>query len=608
MKRIQVALEDQVVALNYPARLQSSIEALIGKRETVLSGASRSITVEEESPGQFSLIAEGKAKVGQLNKEDCLLLLIGELVHALITDLDSGVVVHAGALSWKGKGILLPGATGAGKSCLSAWLADKGFDYLTDECVVLRPEVPSFTALSRPLVLKNRTNAVTSKKQDQLIVAGTNAIIWPQSISPGNQLRDCRLVIFPHFEHGTPLRIDSLSAAEAAFRLMACNVNARNLPDHGLGIVTSFALEVPAIVLHYGDFDQLDGGIDALLKLVAGSILDPAAIRHALALLNKSEPSAAKQTPEFPSLPQEAFKVPDATPRGRPRKLTIGMAAYDDYDGVFFTLQALRMYHPEITQAVEFVVIDNNPTGPCAEPMKGLEHFIPNYRYIPCDEVIGTVARERIFEEASGELVLCLDCHVFIVPGALQRLLAYYDVHSGTNDLLQGPLIYDDLKTFSTHFEPRWEEGMFGVWVTDERGREPDAAPFEIPMQGLGLFACRRAAWPRFNSKFRGFGGEEGYIHEKIRRANGRTLCLPFLRWMHRFDRPMGIPYANTWDDRIRNYIIGFTELGWDLQPLKDHFVDFLGRSDANAIFERVEAEFAGHAEPAPSRKVLMRQ
>jgi hypothetical protein len=63
---------------------------------------------------------------------------------------------------------------------------------------------------------------------------------------------------------------------------------------------------------------------------------------------------------------------------------------------------------------------------------------------------------------------------------------------------------------------------------------------------------------------------------------------------MHRFDRPMGIPYTNTWDDRIRNYMLGFTELGWDLQPLKDHFVDLLGANNANEIFERVEAEL-GH-------------
>ncbi len=51
--------------------------------------------------------------------------------------------------------------------------------------------------------------------------------------------------------------------------------------------------------------------------------------------------------------------------------LTIGMATYDDYDGVYFTIQALRMYHPicQIDE-VEFVVIDNNPDGKHGKDVK----------------------------------------------------------------------------------------------------------------------------------------------------------------------------------------------------------------------------------------------
>ena len=77
-------------------------------------------------------------------------------------------------------------------------------------------------------------------------------------------------------------------------------------------------------------------------------------------------------------------------------------------------------------------------------------------------------------------------------------------------------------------------------------------------MQGLGLFACRREAWPGFNPRFRGFGGEEGYLHEKVRRNGGRVLCLPALGWTHRFARPLGPPYRPTWEDRVRNYRIGW--------------------------------------------------
>ena len=90
------------------------------------------------------------------------------------------------------------------------------------------------------------------------------------------------------------------------------------------------------------------------------------------------------------------------------------------------------------------------------------------------------------------------------------------------------------------------------------------------------LFSCRKDAWLSFNPRFRGFGGEEGYIHEKFRRAGRRCLCLPALRWMHRFSRPGGVPYRLTVEDKLRNYLIGHAELGMDIAPVLRHFADFL--------------------------------
>ena len=59
-----------------------------------------------------------------------------------------------------------------------------------------------------------------------------------------------------------------------------------------------------------------------------------------------------------------------------------------------------------------------------------------------------------MFAEAAGEFVLCMDCHVFIVPGALRRLLDYFDAHPDTRDLLQGPLVYDDLDALVDPLRP----------------------------------------------------------------------------------------------------------------------------------------------------------
>lgn len=271
--------------------------------------------------------------------------------------------------------------------------------------------------------------------------------------------------------------------------------------------------------------------------------------------------------------------------------LTVGMAVYDDYDGVYFTVQSIRLHHPEVADEIEFVVVDNHPSGPCAADLQALEKQAPNYRYIAYDLMQGTAVREVIFREASAPFVLCVDCHVLFVPGSLRKLLDYFHAHPETPDLLQGPLLYDDLRTLSTHMDPVWRAGMFGIWGSDPRATDPAAPPFDIELQGLGVFGCRKSAWPGFNPRLRGFGGEEGYIHEKFRRAGGRTLCLPFLRWMHRFGRPMGVPYRNTWEDRIRNYMIVADELGLDPTPALDHFRTHLGRGAADAIIASTRSE-----------------
>ena len=185
--------------------------------------------------------------------------------------------------------------------------------------------------------------------------------------------------------------------------------------------------------------------------------------------------------------------------------------------------------------------------------------------------------RDVLYRESTSEFVLCVDSHVLIPPGALSRLIAYLKAHRDTRDLLHGPLLYDDLRTISTHFAPQWRGGMYGTWATDPRGTDPEAEPFEIPMQGLGLFVCRRDAWPGLNPRLHGFGGEEGYVHEKVRRAGGRVLCLPFLRWVHRFGRPNGVRYQNVWEDRIRNYGLIHDELGWDMAPMFEHFREVVG-------------------------------
>ncbi len=283
--------------------------------------------------------------------------------------------------------------------------------------------------------------------------------------------------------------------------------------------------------------------------------------------------------------------VPVQTESCGPRRLTIGMATYDDYDGVYFSVMAIRLFHPEVTDLTEIIVIDNNPGGVCSEELRSLANRVENYRYIPLGGVNSTAVRDAIFVESNADYVLCIDSHVMMEPGSIEKYIGYLDENPDCADLLQGPLIDDSLHSASTHFSPGWQAGMYGTWDCDPRGKDRNAEPFEIPMQGLGLFGCRKDAWPGFNPRFRGFGGEEGYIHQKFRNAGRTTLCLPFLRWIHRFARPMGAHYEIKWKDRIRNYYLGFSEVGLDVDEMQAHFEGLLGNAMVAESIHAIELE-----------------
>ncbi len=251
-------------------------------------------------------------------------------------------------------------------------------------------------------------------------------------------------------------------------------------------------------------------------------------------------------------------------------KLTIGMAVYKNFEQVWFTLQALRMY--QNIADIELIVIDNFGDDSLRDFIRDwMTNGIMPVRYVRYTVVQGPAnAKNRIFVESTGEWVLVIDSHVMLAPGAVQKLKNWIDRNPHCRDLLHGPLLYDDLHTTADAMNNEWRGGMWGTW----RNAVVDTAaePYSIPMHGMGLFACRRDAWLGFNPDFRGFGGEEGYIHTKFRQAGRDILLLPFLRWCHYFQTRNGIvsaPYIPMLADKIRNYKIGFQELGLDTSNLE---------------------------------------
>lgn len=252
--------------------------------------------------------------------------------------------------------------------------------------------------------------------------------------------------------------------------------------------------------------------------------------------------------------------------------LTICILTHDDFDGVYFTIASIRAHHPEVAKRIRFTVVDNSPDSPHGKALYELTRGMPDVDYHQVRGVSSSTFKDLSIELARTEYVLFLDGHVLLRPNALARLIKFFETYPDWSDLIHGPLYNDSNHLIATHMEPNWRGGNFGTWAMDPRFIDETSDMFEIPLHGMGLFACARAAWPKFAGGMRAFGAEEGGIHEKFRVMGRKVWCFPFLGWIHRFFRPLGTKYTHTHEDKVRNYVASWKEACLPLDSIRTHY------------------------------------
>ena len=271
--------------------------------------------------------------------------------------------------------------------------------------------------------------------------------------------------------------------------------------------------------------------------------------------------------------------------------LCIGMATHGEFDGVWFTIQALRMYHGRGRRGR--VVRRHRQRSARRRPPPRCERSATGSRAIATSRSTaapGTAVRDLVFREADADVVCCVDSHVLLAPGALEALRDWFDAHPDSLDLLQGPLLHDDLdlERAVTHLEPTWGAGMFGQWARDARLDDPgrravrdrDAGPRRVRVPAQRLAGAQPAA-----ARVRRRGGLPARDVPPARRPGAVPPAAARGRTGSR-DRP-GISYPNRWEDRIRNYLVAWGELGWDVAPMEAHFVELLGSQfDVRAVID----------------------
>lgn len=252
--RIGIRADTQAILDRFLARLP------LGCKLTSNGFMQRSYAIANSSgrraktPRRFDLYA-GEIAVGRkLSITDALETLESNLQHYVAEMARRRIFVHAGAVGWKGLGILIPGRSFAGKSTLVAELIGAGAIYYSDEYAVLdsRGRVHPF---ARPLGIRDGRNGRTTRYPIEAL--GGRAGVKPLPVA---------LVISSRFVKGASWRPRKISAGRGALELLANAVPARRQPELSLATLQQAASQAHFYKGNRGEAGEMAKWIVALVE------------------------------------------------------------------------------------------------------------------------------------------------------------------------------------------------------------------------------------------------------------------------------------------------------------------------------------------------------
>jgi len=192
---------------------------------------------------RFNLLYRGAERIARSHD-------LGSVYETLEEDLKlhvaaaapSRVFLHAGVVGWRGKAIVLPGRTYAGKSTLVAALVRAGATYYSDEYAVFdhRGRVHPF---GRALKLRARPGESGGKASEHTLPVGTRPL-------------PVRLVALTQYQPGAHWQSEVLSPGQAVLALMESTVPVRQRPEATLKTLREIVTKAPVIKGVRGEVEE----------------------------------------------------------------------------------------------------------------------------------------------------------------------------------------------------------------------------------------------------------------------------------------------------------------------------------------------------------------
>lgn len=168
------------------------------------------------------------------------------------------VVIHAGCVALDGRGIVLPGPMGSGKSTLVTALVLEGFRYLSDELAPLDPVTGRLHPYPRPIVLEPGSFRFFPQLRPSVAPELDDPGRWLVSadeVRPGSRGGPVPpgAIVFSRFEPGAAGQAVPVSRSEAVTLLADQTLNLALLGNEAVAALGRLALSAPAYRLTFGD-------------------------------------------------------------------------------------------------------------------------------------------------------------------------------------------------------------------------------------------------------------------------------------------------------------------------------------------------------------------
>lgn len=181
----------------------------------------RRFGIRRETDGTYTFLKDGDVETLGLGLELAVLMLDTELRLYIARKAPRAIFVHAGAVAHKGRTIVLPGLSFAGKTTLVAALVQAGATYYSDEFAVL-DENGLVHPYPKPLSLRNEQRIQVDQSVESL-----GGVAGDRPLPVG-------LVAVTSYEPGAQWSPRRLTAGEGAMAVLANTVPARERPQEAM--------------------------------------------------------------------------------------------------------------------------------------------------------------------------------------------------------------------------------------------------------------------------------------------------------------------------------------------------------------------------------------